>query len=67
MVLFQSAHGQVVAWCKYSNSETDDRIASSKFMSKVRVSRLLSMPNKGLKNYLKDTFLTLSHTNYRLC
>ena len=23
-----SAHGQVAVWCKYSNSETDDRIAS---------------------------------------
>ena len=25
---FQSAYGQVVAWCEYSSSETDGRIAS---------------------------------------
>ena len=29
MTSFQSAHGQVAVWCKYSSSETDDRIASS--------------------------------------
>ena len=28
MTSFQSAYGQVVAWCEYSSSETDDRIAS---------------------------------------
>ena len=28
MTSFQSAHGQVVAWCEYSSSETDGRIAS---------------------------------------
>ena len=28
MASFQSAHGQVVAWCEYSSSETDGRIAS---------------------------------------
>ena len=28
MTLFQSAYGQVVAWCEYSSSETDGRIAS---------------------------------------
>ena len=28
MASFQSAHGQVAVWCKYSSSETDDRIAS---------------------------------------
>ena len=25
---FQSAYGQVVAWCEYSSSKTDGRIAS---------------------------------------
>ena len=29
MTSFQSAHGQVAVWCKYSSSETDDRIARS--------------------------------------
>ena len=24
---FQSAHGEVAVWCKYSSIETDDRIA----------------------------------------
>ena len=28
MTSFQSAYGQVVAWCEYSSSETDGRIAS---------------------------------------
>ena len=28
MTSFQSAHGQVAVWCRYSSSETDDRIAS---------------------------------------
>ena len=28
MTLFQSACGQVVAWCEHSSSETDDKIAS---------------------------------------
>ena len=28
MTSFQSAYGQVVAWCEYSSSETDDRIVS---------------------------------------
>ena len=28
MTSFQSAYGQVAAWCEYSNSETDGRIAS---------------------------------------
>ena len=28
MTLFQSAYGQVVAWCEYSSIETDGRIAS---------------------------------------
>ena len=28
MTSFQSAHGQVAVRCEYSNSETDDRIAS---------------------------------------
>ena len=28
MTSFQSIRGQVVVWCKYSSSETDDRIAS---------------------------------------
>ena len=28
MTSFQSAYGQVVAWCKYPSSETDGRIAS---------------------------------------
>ena len=28
MTSFQSANGQVVAWCEYSSSETDGRIAS---------------------------------------
>ena len=28
MTSFQSAHGQVVAWCEYSSSGADDRIAS---------------------------------------
>ena len=28
MTLFQSAYGQVAAWCEYSSSETDGRIAS---------------------------------------
>ena len=27
-----SAHGQVVAWCKYSSSETDSRIAIASSM-----------------------------------
>ena len=27
MTSFQSAYGQVVAWCGYSSSETDGRIA----------------------------------------
>ena len=26
--IVKSAHGQVAVWCKYSSSETDDRIAS---------------------------------------
>ena len=29
MTLFQSAYGQVVAWCEYSSSETDSRIADN--------------------------------------
>ena len=29
MTLFQSAYGQVVAWCEYSSSKTEGRIASS--------------------------------------
>ena len=28
MTSFLSAYGQVIAWCKYSSSETDGRIAS---------------------------------------
>ena len=28
MTSFQSAYGQVAAWCEYSSSETDGRIAS---------------------------------------
>ena len=28
MTSFQSAYGKVAAWCEYSNSETDGRIAS---------------------------------------
>ena len=28
MTSFQSAYGQVAAWCEYSSSETDSRIAS---------------------------------------
>ena len=28
MTSFQSAYGQVVAWCEYASSETDGRIAS---------------------------------------
>ena len=28
MTSFQSAYGQVVAWCEYSSSETEGRIAS---------------------------------------
>ena len=28
MASFQSAYGQVVAWCEYSSSETDGKIAS---------------------------------------
>ena len=28
MTWFQSAYGQVVAWCEYSSSETAGRIAS---------------------------------------
>ena len=28
MTSFQSAYGQVVAWCEYLSSETDGRIAS---------------------------------------
>ena len=28
MTSFQSAYGQVLAWCEYSSSETDGRIAS---------------------------------------
>ena len=28
MTWFQSAHGQVAVWCKYSSSETDDRVTS---------------------------------------
>ena len=28
MTSLQSAYGQVVAWCEYSSSETDGRIAS---------------------------------------
>ena len=28
MTLFQSAHGKVAVWCKYSSSETNGKIAT---------------------------------------
>ena len=37
MTSFQSAYGQVVAWCEYLSRETDGRIASKYFCTATLV------------------------------
>ena len=42
MTSFQSAYGQVAAWCEYSSSETDGRIANDNSLQLAVVSYTLN-------------------------
>ena len=54
MTSFQSAYGQVVAWCKYSSSETDGKIASYLY------------DNSTASSFLLDTELHFTLDQHRL-